>query len=324
MRTESTPPTGCTWARYLDELCEEHGGLTALTHLLIRRAKATTPLPDDPGSIERALRRLRGKGNAPGGQYGRWLLKYFGVPRSLADTARWMGQYHSRFSDLPIALRESQLWLWDRPPIAESPIGAWIHLGLAGVALARGHHEDAVARLARATAKSESAACAIEGALLEARLASDRRLADETERALGSAEALIPRLSAGIERESYRARLLDQQAYAFAHARPARLEDARRSYAAITANSSPFIAFRRCHGLAYCDWKLGRKKSAISHARAALDHAGDAGMLRFREQALRLLAHLEPRHARRLRARAAAISLELRQGDPFDVAAASP
>ena len=52
-------PHGCTWERYVETLTSEHGGLTALTKMLIRRAGRHTTLPDDHGSIERALRRLR-------------------------------------------------------------------------------------------------------------------------------------------------------------------------------------------------------------------------------------------------------------------------
>lgn len=311
--SESAPPSGCTWGRYLDELCAASGGLTALTHLLIRRASNATALPDDPGSIERALRRLRTKGNAPGGQYGRWLLKYFGVPSPLADTAKWMGQYHSRFSDLPLALREAQLWLWDRPPIAESPVAGWIDLGLAGVALARRRHDEALGRLARAKRRSPSAQASVEAALLEARLLSDLGQREAVTAALERAEPLVAQLPRGLERTCYQARLLDQRGYALAHARPPDLLAARALYAAIAeTTAAPFVAFRRSHGLAYCDWKLGRRRRATTEARAALEHAGDAGLLRFREQALRLLAHLSPREeAKHLRARAAGIAQSL-------------
>src|SRR3954454_707673 len=113
---EADSPLGCTWQRYLEQLAGEHGGWTALTHALIRRAGPSAGLPVDPGTIERGLRRLRARGNAPGGQYGLWLLRHFAVRRPFADTARWMGQYHVHFAALPLTLYEEQLRLWDRPP----------------------------------------------------------------------------------------------------------------------------------------------------------------------------------------------------------------
>ena len=95
------PPHGCTWCRYVALLIDAHGSAAALADRLIRRADEAVGLPEDPQSIERGIRRLATRGNAPGGQYGRWLLRFFGVPPALVETARWMGQYHGRFADLP-------------------------------------------------------------------------------------------------------------------------------------------------------------------------------------------------------------------------------
>ncbi|MFT3713744.1 MAG: hypothetical protein QM817_39295 [Archangium sp.] len=296
-----SPPLGCTWERYVETLILEHGGLTALTQLLIRRAGKNTELPDDPGSIERALRRLRSRGNEPGGQYGRWLLKHFGVPAPLEQTAKWMGQYHSRFSDLPRSLRESQLWLWDRPPIAESSAGGWIQLGLASVALERG--EFAVAAERQKRAAGLSGAGRVEAELLAARLESQQGV-DVFER-LRRVEALVAELPRGADRECYRARVLDQLAYAHSHAKPARHAEARKLYASIADDDSTaaFARFRRHHGLAYCEWKLGRTARAARHAELAAEHAGDAGLLRFRAQALSLLAAIAPKRAKALETR---------------------
>lgn len=107
---------GCTWGHYIEHLVVLHGGRAALVDLLIHRGSDVVDLPTDPQTIERAIRRLGTRGNGDGGKYGRWLIRYFGVPRPLIETARWMGQYHSRFSDLPTSLRYSQLLLWDRTP----------------------------------------------------------------------------------------------------------------------------------------------------------------------------------------------------------------
>ncbi len=295
-----TDPLGCTWARYVERLADEHGGWTALTHLLMRRAGPSAGLPEDPGSIERGLRRLRSRGNAPGGQYGRWLLEHFGVPRPLDETARWMGQYHSRFSDLPLSMCEAQLRLWDRPPISESPAACWIRLGLASVAMRRGDPDGALARLGED--KAHPLAARIEAELLRARLG--------TLEALTRARAAIARLQRGPERDCYHARWADQRAYQ--HARAARYAAAARFYRSIDPDSPvPFALFRRHHGLAYCHWRLGEPDTATAHARAALDHAGDAGLLRFRVMALELLAHIQPADAPALLMRAGLIRKEL-------------
>lgn len=313
--TQASPP-GCTWQRYLEQLADEHGGWTALTHLLIRRAGPSAGLPDDPGTIERGLRRLKTRGNGPGGQYGRWLLRHFGVPRPLDDTARWMGQYHSRFADLPLSLCEAQLWLWDRPPIVGSSAACWIHLGLASVALRRRDLQGARLRLARGSDAPHPAAQA-EETLLEARLAMDAGQAAGADELLTRAHAQITELPPGDERDCYHARWADQRAYHLIHAGPvARLSQAARLYQSINARSpAPFALFRRHHGLAYCQWKLGNTDLAIRHARTAAQHAGDAGLLRCRVMALQLLAHIEPGEARGLRRRADRIIAELEHAD---------
>jgi tetratricopeptide (TPR) repeat protein len=299
-------PHGCTWERYVETLTSEHGGLTALTQLLIRRAGRHTTLPDDPGSIERALRRLRSRGNEPGGQYGRWLLKHFGVPHPLEQSAKWMGQYHSRFSDLPRSLRESQLWLWDRPPIAESAAAGWIHLGLASIALERGDLSLATERHARAAGLS--GAGRVESELLAARLDSELSRTGEVERRLAALEPFLAKLPRGDERDCYFARWIDQRAYAASHATRPRYAEARSLYASIPeVSTAAFARFRRHHGLAYCEWRLGRTRRAVAHAEQAIEHAGDAGLLRFRAQALGLLVVIAPKMAAKLKPRIKAI-----------------
>jgi hypothetical protein len=316
MAVNDASPMGCTWRRYLEQLAGEHGGWTALTRLLMQRAGPSVGLPDDPGTIERGLRRLKARGNMSGGQYGRWLMRYFGVPRSVDDTARWMGQYHSRFADLPLSLCEAELRLWDRPPIADSPAACWIHLGLASVALRRGDAGGARLRLARANGAADPAA-RVESALLAARLAMDAGQAARADQILTAAKSRITRLPPGGEHDCYHARWADQRAYHLIHAEPvARLPQAARLYRSINARSpAAFALFRRHHGLAYCHWKLGNHDGAVRHARAAVEHAGDAGLLRFRVLALQLLAHIEPREARDLRRRAGHIIAELEHTD---------
>ncbi|MEM9073488.1 MAG: hypothetical protein AAGE52_33590 [Myxococcota bacterium] len=304
---ESVPPHGCSWSRWLDLLVEAHGSWAALVDALIRRAGSQVDLPEDPGSIEKGIRRLRTRGNAPGGQYGRWLLRFFRAPESLAATARWMGQYHSRFSDLPLSLRRSQLLLWDRPPVIESSLAAWIHLGIASVELAAGNGEAADERRRLAANRASDPEVHLEAALLDARLARDRNDPEGSTQALERAARLLEEVDA----DDYRARLLDQQAYGVI--RDAQdLSRARDLYAAIPETTA-FSAFRRAHGLAYCDWKLARS-GAAEQARLAARHAGDAGLLSFRAMALELLAHIlgegaeaEEAEAEEARARAVAI-----------------
>ncbi len=316
MANTDVSPLGCTWQRYLDELAREHGGWGALTHILMRRAGPSVGLPEDPGTIERGLRRLKSRGNAPGGQYGSWLLRYFGVPQPLEDTARWMGQYHSRFADLPLSLRESQLLLWDRPPIAESPAACWIHLGLASIAMRRQDHDGAQLRLSQADTATQPDA-QVEAMLLRARIAMDRGSRANAEKTLTQAHTHIESLPAGVDRDCYHARWADQRAYHFTHAGPVpQLAEAARCYRSVNPHSqAAFALFRREHGLAYCHWRLGQHARAVGHARAAVEHAGDAGLLRFRAMALQLLARIEPDHASRLLDRASRIAAELEHAD---------
>ncbi|MCB9751019.1 MAG: hypothetical protein H6713_13605 [Myxococcales bacterium] len=330
------PPHGCTWRRFLEAHAAAHGGWTALTDLLIHRARGLVELPEDPQSIERGLRRLAGRGNAPGGQYGRWALRFLGVPTPLMQTARWMGQYHSRFSDLPASMCEAQLWLWDRPPICESRAAPWIHLGLASVAMRRGREDGARARLARALPLvDEDEQARVEALLLAARLASAGPLGDvlpdplrELSRAelLARVEALLDALAPGPARACYEARWLDQRAYAALHPPggapldEARLRGARQLYAAIASGTGiAFVEFRRSHGLAYCAWRLGELERARALARAACEHAGDGGLIRFRAMALRLLARLSADdEAARLRERADRLARQIEHEDLLD------
>src|SRR5688500_9544965 len=124
------PPAGLTWGDLVAAWRTELGGLTALAEELMRRA-GHAELPRDLGSIERGLRRLGERGHQDGGQYGRWLDRFFGMPPSIESWVRWMGQYHRRFADLPVSLCRQQLAMWDRPPVRDSAAGAWIDLGVA-------------------------------------------------------------------------------------------------------------------------------------------------------------------------------------------------
>ena len=79
---------GHDWASYVDHFKREHGSWSALADELIRRASAAVDVPLDPGSVEKGLRRLAARKHKPGGDYGRWMMRFFGVPADIERTAR--------------------------------------------------------------------------------------------------------------------------------------------------------------------------------------------------------------------------------------------
>jgi hypothetical protein len=277
------------WSEYIAHLADEHGSLAAVA---LKLASADG-VDASAASVERALRRLRTKSHEDGGQYGRWLLRTFGMPREVELRAKWMGVYHSRFTDLPVSLCLDQLHLWDRPPLAESRTRAWLELGFATCALRQDDLAGAATRLAKARGGHGSTAARLEALLLEAYLASRRRdraraiaILDETEPHLESAD-LEPD-----ERACLLARWLDQRAYQLLHPRAeADLTGAKRLYAR-TPEAPLFAAYKRESGLAYVALRGGDKAAATAHAERACRHAGDGGFVRMRVAALGLLAHV--------------------------------
>ena len=169
------PPLGLSWATYLEHFVAEHGGWVALADALVHRGSGVIDLPVDLQTIEKGLRRLAAKEHKPAGQYGRWMLRFFGVPPASEGWARRLAQYHSRLSDLPTSLRLEQLRLWDRPPIAESSVAAWIQAGLASVFHRMNNLEACRQHLSRAShgAKRAGFLAVAEVSLLQARLATD-------------------------------------------------------------------------------------------------------------------------------------------------------
>jgi hypothetical protein len=319
-RAPDTAPVGLTWRMYVERLAERAGGWTALAEELVRVVGERAELPDDLLSIEKGLRRLARRGNQPGGQYGRWLLRHLGVPEDIEKWARWLSQYHRRFADLPLTLRLEQLRLWDRPPFAESRLAAWTHVGLASVHLRLRQDADARIRLERArdAAPRAGAAAVAEVALLDAYVATNDGDRAAAEAHLAAAERAITGPGAdGVEpddRACLRARLLGQRAYHLTSPAPgatADLAGARRCFEEITDGLElPFVAFRRDNGLAYCAWKQGDTAGALVLARRAADHAGDGGFVRFRVLALNLIARMtaDPAEAAAVRERAARLA----------------
>ena len=285
-----------TWREYVHTLRDDRGGWIDLATALQDRAR---DLVDDPESVIKALKRLALRGQQPGGKYGDLLLQIFGLPPSIQEWGRLMGQYHSRFADLPVRLRREQLLRWDLPPVSESPAAMWIHIGLASLAQRDRKPMEARRRLELASeVRKPEPAAMVEYELLAARLASGDGDVEKEAAALRRARDRL-RGTGFTEQDQlcYTARLQDQLAYRISRpwrSNPEVLNEALALYEAIPdATWLPFVAFRRAHGLAWCRWRLGDPAIARQLAIQAIDHAGDGGLVRFRVMALNLWAHIE-------------------------------
>lgn len=299
---------GFTWGDLLATLVAAHGTLAAVAWRLVEQAPG-----DDVASVERALRRLRRRGQLDGGLWGQRLLRTFGVPATVESRVRWMGLYHSPFSDLPLALCIDQLRLWDRPPVSSSRARVWLLLGYASCALRR-RDEDAGEPLARAEAALAGLAghddARVEALLIAAFLASRNGepvtpVLDEAERLLATAAL------AADDAACFAARLADQRAFQLNRA--GEHDAARAVYAALPAEDvHPFASYRRDAGLAFACLRAGRREEALRLALQACEHAGDGGYTRLRAMGLLLVATIlgEPDGAA-ARARARAIGVRL-------------
>jgi hypothetical protein len=302
-------PEGFDWGAYVAWLVARHGTLAAVAEALA----AERGHAEEQGSIERALRRLRTRGGRDGGTWGLRVLRRFGMPDDVTSRVRWMGQYHTRFSDLPRALCLELLRPWDRPPVSESPARAWVQLGLAGVALRGREHERAHACLREAKRAAEGVA------RLEWLLAQSFAISrDDPERAralVEEAEALLaalpPTAMDADDRACYRARCVDHHGW---HANVVRRDHAaaRALYDALPEHGPPFARVRRDNGLGWSLLRLGDREGAHACAVRAVEAAGDGGSLRLRVMALGLLAAtLEDEAAAAARRRAAEIAERL-------------
>jgi tetratricopeptide (TPR) repeat protein len=293
---------GFSWADHIAWLVEVHGSLAAVA----QRLAALRAYKDDAQSIERALRRLRGRGPHEGGIWGARIVRAFGLPEATAARVRWLGTYHSGFSDLPLSVCEDLLREWDRPPVAESPEAAtWLALGRAVCSARRGDAAGARAHLARALATKGSASAAAQAEFL--------LTAAFLERDVGRLAAFDELLAAlpEVDRACLHARAIDIRARAL------RLRGQTTAALSlldeIADDAPPFALARREYGraraLAACD----RIDEAITAARAAAEHAGDGGHLRHRAIALSLLSELTGAESIARRARSIAGAL----GDRF-------
>lgn len=305
------PPAGLTWGDYIERWVADVGGWLPLADQLIHRANGAVEIAPDPQTVERGLRRLARRHHQPGGQYGRWMLRFFGFTSPIEKWVRWLGNHHSRFSDLPSNMRLEQLTLWNRPPISESPLACWILLGIANVHHARLDIAACNHWLARADRLHESAGAGatIEALLIRAQLDVD---AGAREAAQDKHAQIEQRLASeqlrSVNGHCYRARLQDQRARI--ESDPAR---ARDHYTAIPDVDVAYVRFHRNVGLGYCAWKLGDTPEAIRLANIAIDAAGDGGLVRMRVTGLNLLARLlapDEAHAVNARARRMAEALQ--------------
>lgn len=312
--TEAQSPVGYTWADYVESLVAEHGTLAAVAWKLVERG-----LAEDATSVERALRRLRGRGQQDGGLIGQRLLRVFGVPVTMEAQARWMGTYHSPFGDLPVRLCLDQLRLWERPPLSESRARVWILLGLAGVALRRRAFDDAKTLLEGAAALADSPAARIEHHLatsyLLTRLDADAERAEAASRPhLEDARSILDAAREELDAADaacFQARLIDHEAFD-----ANRRGDSARALALYrslpTEDVHPFASYRRDAGLAFGLHRQGARDEALRLALRACEHAGDGGYVRLRVMGLLMLARIQgaPDNAGTL-ARAAAIAKRL-------------
>ena len=292
-------PVGFTWSDYIEDLVSQVGSLTGVAE----RLALTRSFEDDVGSIERALRRLRGRGLQPGGKWGQALLAVFGLPASVQARLRWMAAYHSRFSDLPVDLCEDLVRLWDHPPTTERRENrAWLALARTSIALRRNDQQTASTSLEQAQNElgpTPLVEAQIETLLVRAFIASKHEPASVPE-LLASVEPKLEAVQDADDRACLHVRWIDQQAYGLNQGRDAAPNPsaAEALYLRVpTADVPPFVLCRRANGLAYARWKQGHSDEAASLAREAARHAGDGGHVRLRIMALSLLARIDPREA---------------------------
>jgi hypothetical protein len=310
------PPAGLTWGEYVERWVNDCGGWLPLADQLLDRARDAVDIPVDPQTIERGLRRLAARHHKPGGQYGRWMLRFFGFTSPIEQWVKWMGIYHTRFADLPSGLRLQHLALWYRPPISESSLACWIEVGTASAHYSRLDLEACDTWLSRAERRAVAAGAEaeIEVGLVRAQLdaeAGDHASAADRLRTI-EARLVGAALPTNFE-ASYRARLQHQRALQLTRLPAAEITRARELYEAIPESPVPFVRFRKSVGLAYCAWKLGDAEQATRLAHRAAEAAGDGGLVRMRVMALNMLSRVltgEPAAAVNERARGMAMALE--------------
>jgi hypothetical protein len=300
------------WAAFVDEVIAERGSLAGAAQYLAERRNFT----EDVASVERGLRRLRERGNKDGGVWGQRALRGFGLPAAIGDRIRWMGQYHTRFTDLPASLCDELLRPWDRPPVSATPARIWLLLGHASLALRRRQDVHALLEQAGLLVAHAELAAKIELALVET-FAWGRSDPPLARAALDRARQLLEIRDEPMsdhDRACLFARFIDQVAYPLNKpgSGAASHEAAASLYEQIPADGPLFARCRRENGLGWTRLQLGERERARVHALASVQAAGDSGSLRLRAMALNLLANAsEGDEAREAKARARAIAQQL-------------
>jgi hypothetical protein len=303
-------PAGLDWGSYVRWLVEGAGSLTAVAEALADARQHRESIE----TIERALRRLRAREQGDGGQWGQRCLRQFGLPTAAIDRVRWMGQYHSRFTDLPASLGAELVRPWDRPLVLESRARAWVLLAKTSLALrvsdkeaAWGFYEGAASSADRA-----GAAAVAEAALVGAFLVYDH---DKAAVLIDRAAEALPDVT-GDDHACLAARIADQRAYPLnrpKRGQPAGHAAALALYAALPDEGPAFAVSRKGNGMAWTLRALGRRAEAVAWAHRSVEAAGDAGSLRLRAMALNSLAACtdDPEVATRARGRAQSIARHL-------------
>ncbi|HEY4177362.1 MAG TPA: hypothetical protein VGM90_11035 [Kofleriaceae bacterium] len=287
------PPAGLTWGAYVEQWVAECGGWLPLADQLIHRAGDSVEIGLDPQTVERGLRRLSRRHHKEGGQYGRWMLRFFGFTQSTEHWVKWMGIYHTRFADLAVGLRLQQLALWYRPPITEAPLACWLEVGTASAHYARLDLAACELWLGRAERHVASAGseAQLEVGLIRAQLAVEN--GGTVDRLHATVEEVLRGATLPVNfAASYRARLQHQRAAVITRSAAPDFERVRALYADIPDSPVPFVRFRKSVGLAYCAWKAGDTAAAVRLAEEAVDAAGDGGLMRMRVMALNMLSRV--------------------------------
>ncbi len=300
------------WDDLVAHLIETHGTLARVAEILAAEQGFEIAVE----SAERGLRRLRKRGAQDGKDWGQRVLRCFGLPSAIGDRVRWMGQYHTRFVDLPASLGAELVRAWDRPPVSEARERIWLLLARANLVLRRREDARPLLQQAALAAPNAEPAAQAELALVEcfALLRDDRAAADA---ALARAGALLEAADHGMSAQDHAclfARWIDQVAYPLNKGLdgPPDHAAALDLYRRIPADGPLFARCRRANGLGWTLLRLGDRAAAERHARDGVEAAGDSGSLRLRAMALNLLARtVSGDEAARARARALAIAQHL-------------
>lgn len=282
------PGTALEWGAYVDRLIEEHGSLAAVCE----RVAALRGYKEDVESIGRALRRLRTRGTLRGGIWGDRLLATFGLPAEVDERLRFMGQYHSRFVDLPMPSCTDLVQLWDRPPTNASRTGrVWLSLARAMLALRAESFGDVAVHLEAASATVTDEPLARIELLLGRALLESRAEPTRIPAALDAARRHLAEVRGG-DADCLRARHVGQVSHALNRAGAVERALALQEALPDGDDTHPFARSRRANGIAYGLHRLGERERALVEARRAATFAGDAGHVRLRAMALLMLARI--------------------------------